>query len=149
MQAYATLVQLSWCQPSEECLLLLVHVISLVQEQPQMPAMPAGELRSSPLLLGSLIAACISTAAHPFCACLHAGAKNTPYMLPNTHLLISRSLATLTRAQGNAAAAQKQLQQLRQTLQEGHEPEPYWLAGDLSSLALEQGDAEVRAAACT
>lgn len=68
-------------------------------------------------------------------------------MLPDTHRLASRSLAALTKAQGNAAAAQEQLQELCRTLQEGHEPEPYWLAGDLSSLALEQGDAEVRAAA--
>ena len=66
---------------------------------------------------------------------------------PSTQHLASRSLAALTKAQGNAAAAQEKLQQLRQTLRESHEPEPYWLAGDLSSLALEQGDAEVRAAA--
>ena len=71
------------------------------------------------------------------------------HVLPSTHRLAVRSLAALTKAQGNAAAAQEQLQQLRQTLQEGHKPEPYWLAGDLSGLALEQGDAEVRAAACT
>ena len=105
------------------------------------------------MLGASLLALVASPAATPSGTCLPAGARNTPYsqllghVPPSTRRLASRSLAALTKAQGNAAAAREQLQQLCQTLQEGHEPEPYWLAGDLSSLALEQGDAEVRLAA--